>query len=156
MIFVDRLSPELIYVGAPWRSFEATARGLVEMLAAQHVIAAAAVGHAAAAVVAREADQSTALLDVAAGVPHARLDGLARTGVALGLSREGLYEPVPTVRVSIVALVLSPPAAVDEHLQLLASISTALRSADLRRALLAAPDAGAAHRVLRSHADHLL
>jgi len=151
LTFIDRLCPELIRVAAPWRTLDATARGLVEMLARQRLLAASAVDEAVRAVLAREAVQSTALLDVGAAVPHARLDGLAHASVGLAITREGLYEAVPTVRVSIVALVLSPHEAIDEHLQMLASIATALRSAELRAALLAAPDAGRAHHALLHH-----
>ena len=149
--FIDRLCPELIRVAAPWRTLDATARGLAEMLARQRLLAEAAVDEAVRAVLAREAVQSTALLDVGAAVPHARLNGLAHASVGLAITREGLYEAVPTVRVSIVALVLSPHEAMDEHLQMLASIATALRSAELRAALLSAPDPQRAHRSLLRH-----
>ena len=46
---------------------------------------------------ARERKASTAVLEIGVGVPHARLAGLRDTVVALGLSRAGLYEPVPTM-----------------------------------------------------------
>src|SRR5262249_19103346 len=78
----------------------------------------------------------------------ARLDGLGKTVVALALSPDGLYEPVPTVPIRIVALILSPPDAGNDHLQTLAGIATLLRSGPLRQALLGASEPAAALRAL--------
>ena len=57
--------------------------------------------------------------------------------------------------VATVALVLSPPSATADHLHILTEIATLLRSADLRAALLAAPDARAALAALGTHARSL-
>jgi len=149
--FVARLRPELIHVAPPWRTFDETVGGLVESLVAAGRLDEAAREPAVQAVVAREAEASTALLDIGVGVPHARLDGLTQAVVALAVSRTGLYEPVPTVTVATVALVLSPPSATADHLHILTEIATLLRSADLRTALLAAPDARAAIAALGAH-----
>jgi len=152
MSFVARLRPELIRVGAPWRSFEETIAGLTATLDAARLLPAGAQPAAARAVAAREAEASTALLDIHVGVPHARLAGLARPVVALGISSAGFYEAVPTVAIQIVALVLSPPHSTTHHLRLLSGIATLLRSAELRAALLVAPDGGAALASLERHA----
>ena len=80
------------------------------------------------------------MLDIHAAVPHARLGTLETTAVGLALAGRGLYEAVPTVSIHIVALVLSPASANTDHLNVLASMATLLRSADLRAALLAARD----------------
>ena len=104
------------------------------------------------AVVTRERESSTAVLETGVGVPHARLGGLRETVVALAVSRTGLYEPVPTVAIPIVALVLSPPGASNDHLGTLASIATLLRSPELREALLRAADPPAALEALDRHA----
>ena len=152
MSFVTRLRPELIHVAPPWRTFGETVGGLVESLVAAGTLDEAVREAAVRAVIAREAEASTALLDIGVGVPHARLAGLAQAVVALAVSRTGLYEPVPTVAVATVALVLSPPSAAADHLHILTEIATLLRSADLRAALLAAPDARAAIAALGAHA----
>ncbi|TMA99866.1 MAG: PTS sugar transporter subunit IIA [Deltaproteobacteria bacterium] len=128
--FVARLRPELIHVAPPWRTFGETVHGLVESLVAAGTLDRGASEPAVRAVIAREQEASTALLDIGVGVPHARLVGLGQAVVALAVSRAGLYEPVPTVAV-------------------------ALRSADLRAALLAAPDARAALAALGTHARSL-
>ncbi|MFN8543224.1 MAG: PTS sugar transporter subunit IIA [Candidatus Binatia bacterium] len=151
MTFVDRLRPELICIEPPWRSFATTARGLIELLADARAVPRDAVDAAVRAVTDREAVESTALLDVGSGVPHARLPGLDHTVVALAVASDGLYEAVPTVPIRIVALVLSPPTAVDDHLRMLAGIATLLRSPALRAALVGAPDAATALSVLRAY-----
>jgi PTS system fructose-specific IIC component len=150
--FVARLRSELIAVSPPWRTFEDTIRGLAACLAAARLLPTAAEQAAVEAVVAREAEASTALLDIGVGVPHAPLAGITRPIVALGLSSEGLYEAVPTVSIRIVALVLSPPGSGADHLRLLSGIATLLRSTDLRARLLAARDGSEALASLRGHA----
>ena len=97
MSFVARLRPELIAIAPAWGGFRDTVGGLVELLVHGDAVPAAREAEAVRAVVAREAEASTAVLDIGVGVPHARLAGLRETVVALGLSRAGLYEPVPTV-----------------------------------------------------------
>ena len=89
------------------------------------------------------------MLEIGVGVPHARLAGLETPVVALALAPEGLYEAVPTVPIRIVALVLSPIAAIEDHLRMLADIATTLRSTELRTLLLRARDEATALEALR-------
>ena len=142
MSFVARLRPDLIRVAPPWRTFTDTVSGLVEMLATAGALPADSEAVSA----------STAPLDIYAGVPHARLAGLARPALAVAVSSSGLYEAVPTVPIQIVALVLSPPEATAAHLRVVAGIATLLRSSVLRAALLAAPDGAEGLAALRQHA----
>jgi len=148
---VDLLVPGLIRVAPPWTTLDATVAGLVDALVAAGRLPAERRADAVRAVLQREAEASTAMLEIGVGVPHARLPGLDGSAVALALSAGGLYEPVPTVPIGIVALVLSPPSAIDDHLRLLAGLGTLLRSASLRAALLEAPDGTAALALLRDH-----
>src|SRR5262245_24050150 len=152
MSFVDRLRPELIHLAPPWRTFEETIAGLATALAAARLLPAGSHADAVRAVGTREAEASTALLDIGVGIPHARLAGVARPVAALAVSAAGLYEAVPTVPIRIVALILSPPDAGPHHLRVLSGIATLLRSAELRAALLAASDPGHALATLRRHA----
>ncbi len=151
MSFVARLRPELICIDPPWQTFAQTAAGLIAILARQGTIAENAAAAACEAVIAREQESSTALLDIAVGVPHARLPGLAAPLSALAVASRGLYEAVPTVPIQIVALVLSPPAASDQHLQVLAGIATLLRSSSLRRKLLQSTSSVTALDILLEH-----
>jgi nitrogen PTS system EIIA component len=152
MSFAARLRPELIRVAPPCSTFEETIAGLVSLLAAEKLLPAGTEATAIEAVRTREAEASTALLDIHAGVPHARLAGLSRPVVALAASARGLYEAVPTVPIQVVALVLSPPAATAQHLTILAGIATLLRSPELRARLLAAGNGDEVLRILRAHA----
>jgi len=135
----------------PWRTFGQTVTGLMDRLAAGGVLATDRVTEAVHAITSREASASTAILDIAVGVPHARLQGLAEPAVALAASRAGLYEAVPTVLIQIVALVLSPPDANAEHLELLASVATLRRSRTVRADLLRTTDAATATALLQRH-----
>lgn len=143
MSFVLRLRPELIALAPPWHSFRETVTGLIDLLVTAGDLARDAGPAAVRAVVARESEASTAVLEIGVGVPHARLADMTMPAVALAVSATGLYEAVPTVPINVVALVLSPPAATDHHLRILAGIATLLRSNDLRGAMLRAqtPDA---------------
>jgi len=151
MSFVSRLRPELIAIAPPWRGFPDTIGGLVDTLVGARAVPEAQRAEAVRAVVAREAESSTAVLDIGIGVPHARLAGLGKTVVALGLSPDGLYEPVPTVPIKIVGLVLSPSDAGNDHLQTLAGIATLLRSEPLRETLLRASEPAAVMKALGRH-----
>src|SRR5690348_3650039 len=144
MSFVARLRPELIAVAPPWHTFDETVAGLTDAVDRAGLLPRTARAGAIAALAAREAEASTALLDIGVGIPHARLAALARPAVALALAARGLYEAVPTVSIRIVALVLSPSSANADHLRILSGIATLLRSPDVRADVLAAPDAAAA------------
>jgi len=152
MSIAARLRPNCIRVAPPWHDLRETIAGLVDTLAAAKALPAGAERAAVDAVLHREAENSTALLDIGAGVPHARLSGLSETQVALAVSAAGLYEAVPTVAIKIVALVLSPPDSNADHLQVLTEVATLLRSAELRASLLTARDSAEALAALRLHA----
>ena len=142
------LRPELIRVAPPWTSFDETVGGLVQVLVEGGALPATSAPEAVHAVSEREALASTALLDIHAAVPHARLPTLKTTAVGLAIAGRGLYEAVPTVSIHIVALVLSPASANTDHLSVLASMATLLRSSELRAALLAARDSSEAFGLL--------
>jgi mannitol/fructose-specific phosphotransferase system IIA component (Ntr-type) len=137
-MIANHLRPELIRVAPPWSTFDQTVDGLVQTLVAGGALPAACAAEAVRAVMEREALASTALLDIHAAVPHARLSKLETTALGLAIAGQGLYEAVPTVPIHIVALVLSPASANTDHLGVLASMATLLRSPDLRTALLGA------------------
>jgi mannitol/fructose-specific phosphotransferase system IIA component (Ntr-type) len=152
MRFLARLSPELIRIAPPWRTFSDTVTGLVGALADERQLPRGCTSAAVRAIEVREAEASTALLDISVGVPHARLPELSRSAVAVAASPPGLYEAVPMVSIQIVALVLSPRDNAADHLETLAGIATLLRSTDLRAALLRARDGSEALAALRAHA----
>jgi len=152
MPFVSRLRAEQIVISPAWHGFGATVDGLLDHLLATGLLSRVARANAAEAVRAREAEASTSVLEIGVGVPHARIAGLDAPLVGLAISAGGLYEAAPTVPIRIVALVLSPRDALEEHLRTLADIAMLLHSAELRALLLRTPDAPAALRVLQRFA----
>jgi len=139
MRFVEYLREERVVLRPPWSTFDETVGGLVATLVADGSLDAADEAAAVGAIRMREREASTAILEIGIGIPHARVASVARPTVALAVSPHGFYEAVPTVRIRIVGLLLSPPAASEEHLKLLAGMATLLRSQVLRDALITAP-----------------
>lgn len=152
MPFVHRLRPEQIAVDPGWHGFGTTIDGLLDRLVMAGHLSPAARTDAGAAIRAREQEASTAILDIGVGVPHARIAGLRTGCVGLAVAASGLYEAAPTVPIRIVALVLSPAAALEQHLRTLADIATLLHSAELRTELLRATAAAGILDVLIRHA----
>ncbi len=148
MPFASLLRADQIVIAPAWHGFGATVDGLVDRLLEAGLLSRATRDRAATAVRAREREASTAVLETGVGVPHARIDGLDASVVALAIAPAGLYEAAPTVPIRIVALVLSPLAALDEHLRTLADIATLLHSGELRALLLRATDGPAALDIL--------
>jgi mannitol/fructose-specific phosphotransferase system IIA component (Ntr-type) len=148
MPFASLLRADQIVIAPAWHGFGATVDGLLDRLLEAGLLSRATRDGAATAVRAREREASTAVIETGVGVPHARIDGLAVPVVALAIAPAGLYEAAPTVPIRIVALVLSPVAALDEHLRTLADIATLLHSAELRALLLRASDGPAALDIL--------
>jgi mannitol/fructose-specific phosphotransferase system IIA component (Ntr-type) len=151
MSLATLLTAELIAIAPSWRTFPATIDGLVDLMVAANTLPVSHRDAVRKAVALREADGSTAVPEIAIGVPHARVGGLTGPMAALAVAPGGLYEPFPTVRVRIVALLVSPTAATEAHLKLLAGVATTLRSAVLRGALLEARTPAAALGILQQH-----
>ncbi len=152
MRFLASLRPALVHIDPPWRTLPDTIAGLVQTLVSSGQLPSGSNRAAIDAVMARESEGSTALLDIHTGIPHGRLPGLASPALALAVSSGGLYEPVPTVSIQIVALVVSPPDAGADHLETLAGVATLLRSRELRLELLAARTGHDALEILRRYA----
>ena len=150
MPLADLLKHEHVVIGPSWLTFDQTIGGLVDCLATTGALDPGACDEARHALLAREAQASTAIAEIGVGVPHARLPRLTAAVAALAVSSDGLYDTVPGVPIRIVALVLSPEAATDAHLQLLAGVAMSLRSTSLRTALLRATDAADAISALRA------
>ena len=152
MPFVSHLCTEQIVIAPPWRGFGETVDGLLDRLVMADLLSTPVRDAAASAVRAREAEASTAVLEIGVGVPHARIDDLRTCVVGLAIAPGGLYDVAPMLPIRIVALVLSPIAALEAHLRTLADIATLLRSAELRALLLRATDTPSAIDVLQRFA----
>lgn len=97
----------------------------------------------------REALMSTGIgFNVA--VPHVRLASVSDLVLAVGISRRPIddYESLDDEPVRIVCMVAARPDQHGQYLKTLGAVSKALRPAQVREALLEAPDAKAAYLVL--------
>ncbi len=88
----------------------------------------------------RERAGSTIVGNVA--LPHARIAGLRRIVVAMGLNAAGVYESGPLSARAVLAFA-SPERATVEHLRFLAQVAQLFRSEDLVAELLSAAPQGA-------------
>lgn len=105
---------------------------------------------AVAAVCGREQTASTAIVEIGVSMPHARLAGVGGVVGALAVSSSAVYYAMTGVPISIVALILSGPEHVSEHLNMLAGLSMLLQSPSVRRGLEEAADTATALAVLRA------
>ncbi|MBU4460997.1 MAG: PTS sugar transporter subunit IIA [Verrucomicrobia bacterium] len=90
------------------------------------------VAAARAAVMVREGSGSTNLAPGVA-LPHARLDGLARPRIAIGVSRGGIPFAAGKPPVHVILLVLSPRSEPGAYLRIVAALMQRLREADVAR-----------------------
>ncbi len=97
------------------------------------------------AVLAREASGSTELIPGVA-LPHARLAGLARPRIAIGVSRTGIAFASGQPPVHVIVLVLTPLDEPGAYLRILAALMQRLREIDVARCV------GACHSPADIHA----
>ena len=102
------------------------------------------------ALVQRERQGSTFLGEDVA-LPHARLAGIERAVVGLGVARQGVSEPATGKSVRIVFLLLSPISPPELHVRSLSLISRLTQHALLRQELLKVRNAEEADYVLKKH-----
>jgi mannitol/fructose-specific phosphotransferase system IIA component (Ntr-type) len=145
------LEPGGIIIRPPWGSFEEAIEGLVSNLASNGRIKDSLKNSAVRAVCERERMASTAIVEIGVSIPHARVDGIRGVVAAIAASPTALYYAMTRVPIPIVALVLSSPDLVGEHLNFLSAISMLLQSESVRKGLQRATDATAALVFLRAH-----
>jgi mannitol/fructose-specific phosphotransferase system IIA component (Ntr-type) len=87
------------------------------------------------AVVRREALGTTAI-GRGVAVPHARAEGVSRTHLVLGLSKEGVdFDALDGQPVHAIFLVIGSEKTADEYIEILKRISALIRNNDFRRFL---------------------
>ena len=100
------------------------------------------VAEALEAIVQREALGTTAI-GRGVAVPHARIDGVAGTVVALGLSRHGVeFNALDSEPVRVVFLVLGSTADSAQYIDTMRSVSLLIQNDDFRRFLARTRTAG--------------
>lgn len=103
-----------------------------------------------AAVEAREKLGSTGCGDGVA-VPHARIAGLERTALALGLSKQGIdFGGVDSEPARIFFLLLGSQNEPEAYLKTLSQIAKLIKDEEFRASLLACPDAKAAAELIKA------
>ena len=148
----EALAVDAVLVRPRWATFEEAVAGLVEQLVASGAVPNESAALAVQLVHEREAMAGTAMVDVGVSIPHARLDGITPGIVAaMAVSPTQVYEVADGLPISIVALVLSSPALVGEHLTFLSSLSMLLQSARTREQLRNATSAEEVLRLVRNN-----
>jgi mannitol/fructose-specific phosphotransferase system IIA component (Ntr-type) len=147
----DVLVSRAIMAQAAWGTFEETATGLVERLAASGLLPDGLAGQAVQRICEREALASTAMVDIGVSIPHARLDGINGIVASVAVSRRAVYQVVDGLPISIVLLVLSSPSLTGEHLTFLSAASMLLQSERVRGQLRNAVSADEVLRLIRGH-----
>jgi mannitol/fructose-specific phosphotransferase system IIA component (Ntr-type) len=138
-----------ILVCQPCGTFERAVGALVGSLIDHGRLSEALREEAVSAVCVRESMANTAIVEIGVSIPHARLAGVEGVIAALAVSPTAVYQAMASVPISIVALVLSAPERVTEHLNVLAGLSILLQSQSVRRSLQEATDPAAALAILR-------
>lgn len=147
----DTLSVSSILTGTSWPDFEAAVAALVGVLVRAGTLPANLGREAVAAVCSRERMASTAMVDIGVSIPHTRLEGIHGVISALAVSPQPIYGATMGTPISIVALVLSPPALTGEHLNFLSALSLLLHSSAVRQSLQRAVTPAAALDIIRLH-----
>ncbi len=102
-----------------------------------------------AAILLREKLMSTGM-GQGLGIPHVRLRGLKRAGMAVGLCRQGIsdYESLDNEPIYIVVLIAAPEGQHETYIRLLAEVVDVLKRPDLRREIIAAEEPAEIYRIL--------
>lgn len=149
MRLTDVLDERVVVVGQSWPSFEATIRGLLEVLVQAARLPAESLPSTFAQICQRERQSSTAMVDIGVSIPHVRTDAVAGIVCAVAVAPRAVYEVAFALPIAIVALVLSSTQLATEHLQFLSSLSLLLQSERCRSELKRASSAAEALAVLR-------
>jgi two-component system sensor histidine kinase KdpD len=82
-------------------------------------------------------------------IPHARLDGLDKSVLSIGVSKLGIYEQGSNNTANIMFLMLSPASQPDSHIRLLGAISKMAGDSQWRTAMLKAGSESEIIRILQ-------
>lgn len=146
----EALGRGAVMIRPAWNSFDETIQGLVDQLVAAGGLPSRLAQAAVQRIREREAVASTAMVDIGVSIPHARLEGIQGIVAAMAVSPNAVYQVADGLPISIVALVLSSPALIGEHLNFLSALSLLLQSARTREQLRGAATSEAVLHLVRS------
>lgn len=132
-----------------WRVIEV----LTDSLVSSGQVAADARGQVLEALLARERSMSTGM-EQGIAIPHASVEGLQTTAVALGIARSGVaFQAIDGGDTHLVILLVNPSHRTKVHIRTLAEIARLLSNSELRSALkLATTAADALERIREAEA----
>jgi len=140
----ENILPEVKSVNR-WEAIDELIKNLVET----HKIKPENNDAIAAVVKKRESSMSTGI-GFGIGIPHASTDLIYEVVGALGRSRKGVnFDALDNQPVNLIMLFLVPQGQFQKHLHTLANIAKLLHKAELRQALLDAPDAAAMLKIIK-------
>jgi len=140
----ENILPEVKAVNR-WEAIDELIKNLVET----HKIKPENNDAIAAVVKKRESSMSTGI-GFGIGIPHASTDLIYEVVGALGRSRKGVnFDALDNQPVNLIMLFLVPQGQFQKHLHTLANIAKLLHKAELRQALLDAPDAAAMLKIIK-------
>lgn len=147
----DAIGPDLVFIGLEAENADQAIKVMAREMSAASNLDAEMVE---CALIERERLGSTSVGNGFA-IPHCKLQNLGEIVVALARFDKGVdfgdrknHEPV-----SFFFVVLSPPDQPAEHLQVLSQIARVLKSSDLRKELLDAPDFASVKGAIESAAE---
>lgn len=144
VLLQDGLVPETIEIAEQMFGRDEVIKCLCKKLASHLTIEEAALERA---VFDRERARSTAFPNGAA-IPHCRIPGLSKFGIALMVLRKAVKWDENGREVDLALLIAGPAESVSDHLRVLANSSQLLDSPALRRKLRRAPDADSAYKLV--------
>jgi two-component system sensor histidine kinase KdpD len=85
--------------------------------------------------IAKREEQGSTFLNEGVALPHARIEGLVRPVVAIGLTRKGVSDVSTEKPIEYIFMILSPAEVPEVQIQILAQVSRASRNRELVRNL---------------------
>ncbi len=85
--------------------------------------------------IAKREEQGSTFLNEGVALPHARIEGLSKPIVAIGLTRKGVSDVSTEKPIEYIFLILSPAETPEVQIQILAQVSRASRNRELVRTL---------------------
>lgn len=134
MKLIDFLKEEAIQLNLQSQEKDSVLKELVELLC--EVYQLKNLDEILEAVLQREKLSSTGLRQGLA-IPHAKISGVSKVFLLLGLSRKGIdFQSMDQEPSRIFFLLISPKTAYEKHVQTLACITRLMKEESLRKALL--------------------
>ena len=143
MLLSEMLHPSVVKLSLGAQSKHEAIAELVDRLVQAHDLPMSQRDSVIEAVEARERSSSTGI-EHGVALPHCGTDRVNETLAAIGISKDGVpFEATDREPAHIIILLVLPKGQFSERVHTMAGIAHLLENADLRKGILAAPDADA-------------